>query len=94
MDAVDTVLSEVGLPTDSPTQELDVRDLPPPKPLRNTLETLATLDAETILVQRNDRRPEHLYPKLDDRGYLYETIETENEVITVIENAQAPSGDS
>jgi len=39
---------------------------------------------EAVLIQYNDRAPQHLYPKLSDRGYEYETIETENAVVTVI----------
>jgi hypothetical protein len=37
-----------------------------------------------VLVQRNDRAPQHLYPQLDDRGYTYETIEGDEQVVTVI----------
>ncbi|QKY19437.1 DUF2249 domain-containing protein [Halolamina sp. CBA1230] len=63
---------------------LDARDLPPPKPLRETLERLAELDEETVLVQTNDRRPQHLYPRLEDRGYEYETVADGDAAITAI----------
>ena len=46
-----------------------------PQPLTRTLERLAELDDETVLVQLNDRAPQHLYPKLADRGYQYDTQE-------------------
>ncbi|GAB3419695.1 hypothetical protein GCM10027435_21380 [Haloparvum alkalitolerans] len=62
-------------PTHRPTETLDVRELGPPKPLSQTLERLAELDDETVLIQRNDRAPQHLYPKLSDRGYVFETVE-------------------
>ncbi|WP_058365192.1 DUF2249 domain-containing protein [Haloparvum sedimenti] len=62
-------------PTNRPTETLDVRELGPPKPLSRTLERLAELDDETVLIQRNDRVPQHLYPKLSDRGYVFETVE-------------------
>jgi hypothetical protein len=38
-----------------------------------------------VLVQVNDRAPRHLYPKLDDRGYEYATVETgDGPVVTTI----------
>ncbi|WP_324757295.1 DUF2249 domain-containing protein [Haloarcula montana] len=79
-----SVLSETDAPTDAPTERLDVRELGPPEPLRQTLETLAELDDGTVLVQENDRAPQHLYPKLDDRGYDYETVETDDATVTII----------
>jgi len=63
---------------------MDVRDLGPPKPLKNTLERLVELDDDSVLVQINDRAPQHLYPKLDDRGYEYETVAVDDAVVTVI----------
>ncbi len=78
------VREEFDVPTDAPTERLDVRDLGPPKPLKNTLEVLVELDAETVLIQLNDRAPQHLYPKLDDRGYEYETREFDDVVVTAI----------
>jgi len=78
------VLAETDAPTDAPVERLDVRSLGPPKPLASTLETLAELDDDVVLLQDNDRAPQHLYPKLDDRGYAYETVETEDATVTVI----------
>lgn len=80
---LDTLVEQSDAPADTPVEELDVRNLGPPKPLSETLETLAEMD-EAVLVQRNDRAPQHLYPKLDDRGYSYETVETDEETVTVI----------
>ena len=77
-------LDAVELSVDGPTEAVDVRDLGPPKPLQNTLERLVELDDDTVLVQINDRAPQHLYPKLDDRGYEYETVEVEDAVVTVV----------
>lgn len=76
-------LPATDAPTDRPRETIDVRELPPPEPLRRTLERLAVLD-DAVLVQRNDRAPQHLYPKLADRGYEYDTVETEAAVVTVI----------
>ncbi|WP_340100648.1 DUF2249 domain-containing protein [Salinibaculum salinum] len=78
------VREELGVPADASTEELDVRNLGPPKPLKKTLETLAELADDVVLVQLNDRAPQHLYPKLDDRGYEYETAKTEDVVVTAI----------
>lgn len=79
LDAAD-ISSEVA------TETLDVRDLGPPKPLQQTLEWLADTDDETVLVQINDRAPQHLYPKLGDRGYEYHTAELQDAVVTAIWN--------
>jgi uncharacterized protein (DUF2249 family) len=76
-------LSETEAPQDRPCETLDARELPPPQPLKNTLEQLAELDDSIVLVQYNDRRPQHLYPKLEERGYTYETLE-DDAVVTVI----------
>lgn len=76
-------LEATAAPEDLPTETLDVRQLGPPKPLTETLERLADLEG-TVLVQINDRAPQHLYPKLDDRGYTYETVSIEDAMVTTI----------
>lgn len=78
------VPDETSAPTDWPVERLDVRELGPPKPLQRTLELLGDLDDDVVLVQHNDRAPQFLYPKLDDRGYTHETVETDDAVVTVI----------
>jgi uncharacterized protein (DUF2249 family) len=78
------IISETNAPENRPVERLDVRDLGPPDPLRRTLESLADLPDGTVLVQRNDRAPQFLYPKLDDRGYRYETVERDEAVWTVV----------
>jgi len=77
-------LGKDGVPGDAPCEHIDAADLPPPEPLTETLETLAELDDETILVQSNDRAPKHLYPKLDERGYDYVTYDEGDATVTVI----------
>jgi len=84
-----TVRERLDLPADEPIELLDVRNLGPPKPLSQTLETLPELDDDTVLVQINDRAPQHLYPKLTDRGYEYETVEHETAVYTAIWTASS-----
>ncbi|MFC4450899.1 DUF2249 domain-containing protein [Halorussus aquaticus] len=71
-------------PADRPREVLDVRELGPPEPLTETLETLADLPDGTVLVQVNDRAPQHLYPKLDDRGYEFETVTDGGVTLTTI----------
>lgn len=71
-------------PNDAPRKTIDVRNAGPPEPLKTTLETIEAIDEETVLVQRNDRVPQLLFPKLDDRGYSYDSIEVDDEVITLI----------
>lgn len=84
MSEMDEVVAGTRAPHGRPQEILDARELPPPQPLQNTLERLAKLDTETVLVQLNDRAPQHLYPKLTDRGYEYETIAADEHVVTVI----------
>lgn len=81
--SVDAVVEQTDAPSGRPVERLDVRSLGPPKPLTETLETLADLD-DAVLVQVNDRAPQHLYPKLSDRGYEYETLERADATVTVI----------
>jgi TusA-related sulfurtransferase len=80
----DRAVERTDAPSDRPREDLDVRELGPPKPLTETLETLADLDPETVLVQANDRAPRHLYPKLADRSYEYETVTDDEVVLTTI----------
>lgn len=77
-------LRETAAPTDRPVDRLDASDLPPPEPLRQTLERLASLDDRVVLLQYNDRTPRHLFPKLDDRGYEHESVESGDGVVTAI----------
>ncbi|UTF52204.1 DUF2249 domain-containing protein [Natronosalvus rutilus] len=80
----ESVVERTAAPQDRPRTVLDVRSLGPPAPLVNTLERLAELPDDTVLIQRNDRAPQFLYLKLEDRGYTYETLETDDEVVTII----------
>jgi len=84
MENVVSYLSQTGAPETRPCETIDARELPPPQPIKNTLEQLAEIDDSIVLVQLNDRRPQHLYPELDDRGYDYETLEDGDTVVTVI----------
>lgn len=79
-----TVLERTDAPADRTVEHLDVADLGPPEPLRQTLELLADLPDDAVLVQRNDRAPQFLYPKLEDRGYAYDTVETDDGVVTAV----------
>ncbi len=53
----------------TPVVVLDTRGLEPPEPLIRILEALTTLDAGTELHALTDRRPLHLHPMLEQRGY-------------------------
>lgn len=77
------LFADSAVPTDRPCQYLDVRELPPPEPLQQTLERVEALD-EPVLVQLNDRVPQHLYPRLEKRGYQYQTINDGEIVVTAI----------
>lgn len=84
MVATSTAVEETDAPKHRPREVLEAADLPPPQPLKNTLEHLGILDDDVVLVQRNDRVPQHLFPQLDERGYEYQTLEDQDEVVTVI----------
>jgi len=49
--------------------ELDARGLEPPQPLVKILEALGHLPEHGELRARTDRRPMHLYPQLEERGF-------------------------
>ncbi|MHB9285985.1 DUF2249 domain-containing protein [Halobacteriales archaeon Cl-PHB] len=83
-DHVSTALDRLDLPANAPAERLDVADQGPPAPMKETLELLPDLSDDTILVQVNDRAPQHLYPKLEDRGYEYDTHSTDEVVVTAI----------
>ena len=68
-----SVLESDAVPDRATHETLDVRELPPPQPLQETLETLTDLDGG-VLIQINDRTPQHLFPKLDERGFAYESL--------------------
>ena len=79
------VLERVGAPSDRQVEHIDVRSLGPPNPLVETLERLTDLPDDVVLIQHNDRVPEFLFPKLETRGYAYETSDQgDDEVVTVI----------
>jgi hypothetical protein len=84
MDATAAYRSATDAPRDRPHELLDARDLAPPGPLQRTLETLPRLDDDVVLVQLNDRVPQLLFAKLDDRGYRYDTAEVDDGVVTAI----------
>jgi uncharacterized protein (DUF2249 family) len=54
--------------------ECDVRGLEPPQPMLRILEALTALPNGGELRARLDRRPMHLYPELEARGFTAETI--------------------
>lgn len=84
MDSVEPHLAETAAPEDRRYETLDARDLPPPLPLKNTLERLAELDDATVLVQYNDRVPKHLFPRLEERGFAHDTVTADDRTITAI----------
>jgi uncharacterized protein (DUF2249 family) len=55
--------------------EVDARGLEPPQPLVKILEAVAILPEGARLRARTDRRPMHLYSRLEERGFVSETKE-------------------
>ncbi|MGB9736648.1 MAG: DUF2249 domain-containing protein [bacterium] len=66
------------------TVYVDVRGLEPPQPMALILETLAKLDPSKTLVVQHERVPMFLYPKLDEKGYIYETHEIDQHNVQLI----------
>ena len=58
--------------------QVDARGLEPPQPMVKILETLATLPMGAELRAHTDRRPLHLYPHLEERGFVALTEEQPN----------------
>ncbi|HEX5218511.1 MAG TPA: DUF2249 domain-containing protein [Verrucomicrobiae bacterium] len=68
--------------------DVDARGLEPPQPLVTILEALATLPGDAELRARTDRRPMHLFPQLEQRGFVGETEEqTDGSYLTHIRRA-------
>jgi uncharacterized protein (DUF2249 family) len=67
---------------------VDARGLEPPQPMVVILETLSELPKSSELHARTDRRPLHLYPLLEQRGFTGETEEqNDGSFITIIRRA-------
>jgi uncharacterized protein (DUF2249 family) len=65
--------------------DVDARGLEPPQPMVTILEALAALPDGDVLRARTDRRPMHLYPMLEARGFSGESEEqTDGSFITHI----------
>ena len=61
--------------TKETTWTVDARGLEPPQPLVLILEAMARLPEHGELRAQTDRRPLHLYPLLEQRGFTGETEE-------------------
>ncbi len=67
---------------------LDARGLEPPEPMVRILEALALLPPDCSLAARTDRRPIHLFPILQSRGYAAQSEEqSDGSYTTTIERA-------
>ena len=84
-DALPADLREsLGVADDRPATGIDVRTLPPPEPLTDTVAALDDADDSTVLLQRNDRVPVHLFDRLDELGYEYASVERDDEALTAV----------
>jgi uncharacterized protein (DUF2249 family) len=64
-----------ALPAPPQIVEVDARGLEPPQPMVKILEALVALPAGAELRARTERRPMHLYPHLEERGFTAATEE-------------------
>ena len=70
------------------TVNVDARGLEPPQPLVVILEALGSLPESAELHAHTDRRPLHLYPLLEQRGFVGATEEQhDGSFITTIRRA-------
>lgn len=77
----------------APEIEVDARGLEPPEPMVRILDALLALPAGGLLRARTDRRPMHLYPILEARGFSAETEELpDGSFVTHIRHAQPRCG--
>jgi uncharacterized protein (DUF2249 family) len=68
--------------------DVDARGLEPPQPMVKILEALTMLPEGAALRASTDRRPIHLYPVLEARGFTGETEEQANgSFLTIIRKA-------
>lgn len=84
LDDPSELVAETDAPTEYGIETLDVRAAGPPEPLQRTLERLTDLSDDAVLVQLNDRAPQHLFPQLEDRGFAYDTVERSDATVTAI----------
>ncbi len=69
--------------------DVDARGLEPPQPLVKILEALVASPDGTRLRVRTDRRPIHLYPQLEARGFEGQTeMEKDGSFVTYIDRRQ------
>lgn len=66
---------ESAIHPQSPILDVDARGLEPPQPMIKILESLVSLAEGAALRARTDRRPVHLYPHLEERGFTAQSEE-------------------
>lgn len=74
-DAPDTAQAPATWDDPTSTLTIDVSELVPPEPLIRILTALEELPDGASLLVHHVRRPMHLYPRLDELGYLHDTRE-------------------
>jgi uncharacterized protein (DUF2249 family) len=63
---------------------IDVRGLEPPLPMVRVLEALERLGEGETLEVLHERRPIFLYPQLEERGFVHETMEPEPGLVRIV----------
>lgn len=74
----DPTSPEIHGNNEAETHEIDARGWEPPQPLIKILETLGNLPQGGTLQARTDRRPIHLFPHLQERGFEATSEEQED----------------
>jgi uncharacterized protein (DUF2249 family) len=82
--AVEPAPRPTSRPAGDGPRTIDVRGLEPPEPMVRILEAVENLRAGDAILVLHERRPMFLYPQLDERGFLYETDESEPGVVRIV----------
>jgi len=72
----------------APDLEVDARSLTPPEPMVRILEAAANLARGSVLRARTNLRPMHLFPQLEERGFVADCSEqADGSFLTLIRHA-------
>jgi uncharacterized protein (DUF2249 family) len=72
----------------TPVLDVDARGLEPPQPLEKILEALGRLPEGVRLRARTDRRPMHLFARVEERGYKWTSEEqSDGSFVTYVQRA-------
>jgi len=84
MSTIAAIVDGTDAPSDRPRETIDVRSLGPPRATETDPRDARRAPRGDGSGPAKRPRPQFLFPKLDDRGYTYEPVERDDDVVTVI----------